>query len=260
LAELFSPLARHILRKNQALQKVYTDKLKHAELVKELLDCTDFEMERRIIAEMEKLEVSDGWLAFAEKIDQHAYIQAASFSDTWTRIRDALGNVTWGVNSWYICQALTGPWDYELNKPSRCLRITESKLWDRLHKDALAKGQRYYCSCYAKYNATWGQIVETTNYNLLTQKVEKTYMRSDVPSWDCEDIRAMDLEDTLAPEATAHDLFAMVQSCKPALCDVIVEDAQGHHKIVGGEVYDSLGKFEWKTLHQMTQKGKKSKK
>jgi hypothetical protein len=84
-------------------------------------------------------------------------------------------------------------------------------------------------------------------------------MKGDVPSWDCEDIRAMHLEESMAPEATAHDLFAMVQSCKPALCDLIVKDAGGHYKMAGGEVYDALPKFEWKTLHQMTGRGKKSK-
>ncbi len=82
LVQLFSPLAKHILRKSKALEKVYNDTVRHAELAKQLLDCTNLEMERAIISEMEKLEVSDGWLAFADKIDQHAYIQAASFSDT----------------------------------------------------------------------------------------------------------------------------------------------------------------------------------
>jgi hypothetical protein len=250
MVELFGPLSRFIIRKKKALERVHVDTVRHAELVKQLGDTTDFESESKIIAEMEKLEVSDGWLAFEKEVDQHAYIMASSYSDAWTVIRDSAGKVTGGVNSWYVCQAKTGPWDYVKDKATPCYRITESKKWDTLHDDPLKKGQRYYCSCSAKFNANWGQIVETSSLNLATMVVEKSYMKSDVPSWDAEDIRAMELEESIAPRG-ARELYDKVKEIKVALCAFIVKDPEGHHRLDGKEIYDSLPEFKWKQLYNM---------
>jgi hypothetical protein len=55
MIELFGPLAKHIVRKHQALQRVHTDTLRHAELAAKLAECSDFESEREILTEMEGL-------------------------------------------------------------------------------------------------------------------------------------------------------------------------------------------------------------
>ncbi len=253
MIELFGPLAKHIVRKQQALQKVHTDTLRHKELAEKLAECSDFESEQEILKEMEGLEVSDGWLAFEQEIDQHAYIAAASYSDCWTIIRDARGKVTGGVNSWYICRALTGPWDFLANKATPCFRITESKKWDTKFDDPLATGQRWYCSCGAKFAAKWGQVVETSTLDLSTLKVMKTYMKSDMPDWDAQDVRAMEMEESMAPRS-AKALYEMVKAVKPALCEFIVKDSEGHHKLDGQEIFDALPVFLWKQLHNMTRK------
>ena len=201
---------------------------------------------------MEGLEVSDGWLAFQGEVDQHSYIAASSYSDQWTEIKDAQGNVIGSINSWYICQAKTaytvtpgGEW---VNGP--CLRITTSKGFATKHADPLAPKQRWYCSCHCKYNANWGQIVEIARLNTATNLVEKVYLKSDIPPWDVEDIRAMDAEAKLKP-VSAQELFLKVKALKPTLCEFIVKDSEGHHRLDGKEVFDNLPEFKWNEIYNM---------
>jgi len=236
MIELFGPLAKHVVRKIAAVAKFRKDIERHAQLVAKLKDCKDIEAEQEILTEMELLEVSDGWLAFQGKVDQHSYIMAASYSDQWTEIKDQNGRTTGGVMSWSICQANSGTWDYEKNRTTPCYRITASKDWDKRHSDPLATKQRWYCSCGTRFKATWGQIVETSTLNPQTMKVEKCYMKSDVPNWDHQDIRAMALEEELAP-TSARELYEKVETVNVALGDFIVQDEQGFHRIANITVF-----------------------
>ena len=67
------------------------------------------------------------FLAFQNKVDQHDFIMAASYSDKWMEMKDENDRITGSVISWYICQAKTGSWDYEKNTHTPCYRITTSK-------------------------------------------------------------------------------------------------------------------------------------
>jgi len=197
---------------------------------------------------------SHGWLAFEDMVDQCAYIigyiMTASYSDSWAEIRDKNGKLTGGVNSWYICQAKTGPWEDVKGAYTPCYRIMESKKWDKKHDDPLLTDQCLYCSCGAKLKLTWGQIVETSSLNLNTLVMEKIYMKSGVPSWDVEGLRAMEMEENLAPRCT-RDIYDKVQAVKVALSAFIVVDAQGHHRLDGKEIYQSLPEFKWSQIYNM---------
>jgi hypothetical protein len=247
--ECFAPLGKHILRKRAALERIGVNVARHAELVILLENCRSFKEECPLIAEMEALEVDDGYLAFADQPDQHDYIMAASYSDQWCELVDASGKCTGSVNSWYVCMAGTGPWDNAANKVTPCFRITPSKEWGRKHADPLATKQKWYCSCYSKYNCNWGQIVEISRYSQLTKQMEKIYLRSDVPPWDGEDVRAMHLEETLKPKSS-RELYDRVKTLRP-VANALIEERDGHMRIIDREVYNMLAEFKWAELNNM---------
>ena len=266
MIELFGPLAKFILRKRAALELVRLDVLRHDELVRKLAQCEDIESEQDILLEMEALEVDDKYLAFADKgEEQHKYILAASFSDTWTEIRDASGRLIGGISSWYVCMAMTR-WVDTNWKQVECCRLTPSKDWTRKLDDPLAPKNPYYCSCYARYNHSWGQVVQISRLNKQNGKLERMYVRSDVPSWDVEDIRAMYFEEELAPRS-AMDLYNQMKRVEPCLNELIVKDDQGHCKVVDHATWAALPQFRWVEIFNMVgvdlvekPKGKKNKK
>jgi hypothetical protein len=168
MIDLFGPPAKFILRTRAALELVRKDVERHDELVAQLAQCDDSEAEQEILAEMEALEVDEKYLAFADTgEEQHKYIRAAFFSDTWTEIRDASGRFIGGISSGYICLALTAycntTWRH-----IQCCRLTPSKDWARKFDDPLASKNPCYCSCAARYNQGWGQAVQISRINQST--------------------------------------------------------------------------------------------
>jgi hypothetical protein len=246
LADLFSPLAKHIVRKREVLEKVRKDALRHGELVRQLAACTDMVQEKLLLGEMEALEEDDGYCAFASMPEkQHDMLLASSYSDLWTEVRDGAGRLVGGIASWYICLAKTAYGPPPSWAPQSCLRCTPSKDWGRRHADPMACKQRYYCGCNSRYNASWGQIVEISRLNKATQQVDRCYVRADVPSWDIEDIRGMFLEEQHPDVASAADLYSRIRRVEPATSDVIVESAGGFKKIASPETWAAIPTFRW---------------
>ncbi len=190
-------------------------------------------------------------MSYRKQVDQHTYIAAASYSDQWWELKDPRdGSFMGGCSSWYICKAMTKSLDEPPWTPQPCLRIVASKDWDTKFADPLAPNQKWYCKCAAKYMASWGQIVEFSRMNPQTRVMDKIYLTSDVPSWDVEDIRAMDLEKRVRP-SSAQELYEKVKQQKPATCEFIVKDEIGHLCIDGQEVFDSLPEFKWRGIYNM---------
>jgi hypothetical protein len=252
MTQLFGPLARHIVRKRAALEKVRADVAEHARLVGLLAKCKDIASEAGLLAQLEALEVDDKYLAFAKEPDQHRYILAASFSDQWTEVTDEAGGLVGGICSWYVCRARTAWSPSPPYTACECLRLIPSKDWKRKHTDPLAPKQRYYCGsgCEARYNASWGQVVEVARVCTSTREVERFYMRADVPSWDVEDIRAMELEASL-PVSSAEDLYSRVKRVEPSLNDVIVKDAEGFKRVRDPATFNALPEFKWAEIFNL---------
>ena len=125
-------------------------------------------------------------------------MNAASYSDCWTRVETDQGQVIATLSSWYICKAGTcrqvlveEQWKFV-----QCLRVFASKEWQRKLEDPLAKHQAWYCTCGKKYRANYGQVVRMQY--ILNNNLVSCYMLADVPSWDVEDVRAMYYESDLA--------------------------------------------------------------
>ena len=149
---------------------------------------------------------------------------ACSFSDCWTQIMSRDGKLQGGICSYYPCLGQTpdympapGVWGKKA-----CGRVLPSKRWNRLYAEALAAGQRYYCDCGKKHQAGWGQLVEVKRRN-EHGVLEMFHMRSDVPPWDAEDVRAMYIEDHIKAES-ANDLFNKIRTIEPTPCELVSED------------------------------------
>jgi hypothetical protein len=252
MVQLFSPLAKHALRKMKALEQCKLDTIEHGRLTALLVGCTNIEGEHQILMQLEALEVDDKYIAFASEPDQHTYILAASFSDVWTEIYNPDGSLLGRVASWYICGAKTG-WDDTLQVSVPCLRMTPSKDWRRKLDDPLTTGrQKYYCKCYAGYNHNWGQVVELSRWNRTKGVMERTYLRSDVPSWDLEDVRAAEMEERLKP-VSARELFDKTKRLTPTATDVVKEMPDQTFKLVDYDTWQAMPHFTWKEVFNMTE-------
>jgi hypothetical protein len=217
-----------------------------------LAQCVDIGGEHEILMKLEALEVDNHYIAFADQENQHEFILAASFSDVWTEIFNKDGTLLGRTASWYICGAKTG-WDDATGLASECLRLTPSKDWRRKLDDPLTSGkQKYYCRCYAGYNHNWGQVVELSRWNRTEGVMERTYLRSDVPSWDIEDIRAAELEERLMP-TTARELFEKTKRLVPTATDVVIEESDKSMRLVDTKTWQAMPHFAWKEVFNMTE-------
>ena len=244
---LIDPFVKYLTRKADVLNRICKDVERHRELTAELRRCRTLEDELRIMAEMSKLEIDDGYLAFESKgpEQQHRWIQAASFSDSWTMIYNSSGKLTGAMCSYYLCFGMTRWNGYQ--GPFACCRVVPSKEWDRLHADPTQAGQRYYCKCGTKHNAGYGQLVEIkltdASGNLVIY-----YMRAPVPDWDIEDVRAMYIEDTIAEGCnTPQALYNKIQTIRPSPSSLVVEDPTlaNMQMLVSKQAFDSLPEFSW---------------
>jgi hypothetical protein len=248
MKELFQPLAEFIIRKHSAMTLVVKDVKRHEELVRELAKCKSITQEQAILDEMENLEVDDKFLAFESKgpEQQHDFILASSYSDEWTEIKNGKGQVVGGICSWYVCRARTA-WD-DAKGHVACNAVTPSKDWDRKFEDLLASKRRWCSHCAARYNASWGQLVELKRVN-ANGELERFYMKADVPTWDAEDVRAMYHEATMDP-SSPMELYNNVKRVVPTVSNLIVASGS-HHKICNNETWDSLPLFKWSEIFSM---------
>ena len=234
------------------MQAVCRDVEEHARQRGMLIASKTWQEEQEILQRMERLELDDHYLAFSSKPDQHAWIQASSFSDSWTEVRNSKGEVIAGICSFYTCFGMTryGPVKYD-----PCCRVSPSKRWRRLHEDATQSGQRYYCigNCGKKHQAGWGQLVEVKRMN-ERGVLEMFYMRSEVPPWDAEDVRAMHMEETVAVGATsAIALFNRIRSIQPTQSELVIPDptADDQYMLRSKDEFFNLPEWSWWEIFTM---------
>lgn len=239
LEEMFEPLLHYIELKRRALSLVAKDVVLHAHLKEKLKHSTSLAEDEEIYNDMAKLEVDDKYLAFASKGDaQHSFIQASSYHDHW--VSGGKGRVL----SFYICMGRTR-WSMDENKSTTCRRLIPSKQWEKRHDDTTGewiKGQRWYCDCGARYMAKHGQVViiEESNGNV-------SYLRAEVPSWDLEDVRAMQAEADIQPN-TVRELYDKIRTVDPIVTEIVTEDETGAKYIKNAADLESMPRFTWEEV------------
>ena len=251
LHEILRPLAQYVLLKLDLMEQVCKDAAKHTELVKQLRQAKSLKEEQAIMKQMEALEVDDKYLAFADKDPelQHEFIAAASYSDAWSLIYDHKGKCIGALLSWYICFGSTRDGTAADNWAKQdCCRIHASKDWNLKFKgDPMAQGQKWYCTCSKRYNASWGQLVQLKRKNGAEHE-EDLYMRADCPNWDVEDVRAAWAEQEYKADVnTPMDLYNKVQRIVPATSSLVIEDPTGENqlKVTSKADFEALPLFSW---------------
>ena len=148
--------------------------------------------------------MDDKYIAFASKGKaQHSYIPASSYQDEWV------------ITLYFICLGKTR-WEQGAHEPSKCGRLMTSKQWDKRKHDtqeAWVPRQRWYCTCGAKYQAGWGQV-------MIIEESDGTvsYVRADG--------RAMKTEATVSAESV-KELYDKIRSINPSVNDIVGMDADG---------------------------------
>ena len=236
---MWMTLSLHIVRKRRVMEEWADGVNSGHDLIRELRKCADPVREVAIVDELERLQEAERCLAFKDRPDQQEYIKACSYSDVWVRQHDSCGNVIGIITSYYICLGKFGD-------QTDCLMLIPSKDWERQGVDPIAC-KRWFCTStrhYRRYNAGWGQIVVLKRF---TQGAWETYyMRAKVPTWDKEDIRALDIEDRLCQGAeSALEVYRRLERLAPTTDELVVPAENARPDSVRLRSRADLEKMEW---------------
>ena len=210
---------------------------------------TDPLREVAIVNGLEKPREAERYLAFEERPDQQAYIEACSSSDVWVRQYDSCGNVVGIVTSYYVCLGKS-------SDQTDCLMLIPRKDWEREDVDPIAC-RRWFCTSRKhyrrRYSADWGQIVVLRRFTRGTWKTY--YMRAKVPTWDKEDTRAMDIEDRLGQGAeSALEVYERLERLAPATDELVVpaDDAKADSvRLRSRADLEAMEWFPWNQIYGM---------
>ena len=182
------------------------------------------------------------YVAFEDKgWEQNDYITASSYADEWACVTNENSELVARIRSWYVCCATTG-WDNTKNCAVMCLSVRPAKDWIAT-QDEFFPPTAWFCrSCGARYNRSWGQLVEITQTTASGQ-LERHYWRAAAPSWDAEDVRATFHESVFTP-STPLDLFTSLQSIEPA-CSSIAVMQGGCHRVAHTDAWEHQETCHW---------------
>jgi hypothetical protein len=282
---VLQPLAKYIIRKSRVLEKRSELMQKHAEVLLEfesIQDSKDLKRGEELLSQLEQImeEVDDTErpLAFRERAEkelpnaspweqekrQWQYFTAATYSDLWAEVKDKSGNVIGYFMSFYTC--MNNMWakkedgEWELRK---CGTIICSKIWDRLHDDPLATGQRYYCRCCkGRYWTRYGTMLQ-----ILIPGQMPAFLRASVPPTDNEDVKAMYLEEEINPDSP-EDLYFKIPHAVPHADGTFIRPATqaemydqswspyGSFRILKIEEFEAMPLWHWEQMFSMFQEGK----
>ena len=243
MAQCWEGLSNHILRKAEVMEKSVKDKVRFEALKLELATCIDMARQAAILDEMDVLEEDEECLAFASREDQSRMIAACTYADTWiTMYWPGTTLIRSRVDSFYVCAA---KWGWE-----DCLAVTPSKLW-KFRGESQVDATKWDCVwCPARYKGGMGQVVIITRCN-RAGVLERFYMKAPCPDWNIEDIRAMNLEQTVATEGeTPESLLDKIETLHPVEDDYIVARGTGH-KFIDRATWNSLPEFDWYQIFNM---------
>ena len=247
-AGMWMALSGHIVRKRRAMELWAEGVNCEHPLIKELGECTDPAREVAIVTEIERLQQADPCLAFKDRPDQQEYIKACSYSDLWLRQFDSCGNVIGIITSYYICLG-------QFSDQTDCLMLIPSKEWEREGVDPIACN-RWLCTCtrhQQRYNASWGQVVVLKRFE--QGEWGTYYMRAQVPEWDKEDVRAMDVEEHLCQGGeSALEVFRRLEKIVPTTDEFVVpamDAREGSVRLRSREVLAEMPWFLWDQIYGM---------
>jgi hypothetical protein len=193
--------------------------------------------------------------AWADKGDlQKQFCRASDYTDEWFNSHRNGG--TYAMRCYYVCMALTGPWDFRNNVACRCGTLTRTDMWERKFDDPLATGQKWYCgdtnNCAARYKTKFGMLVEFVMGN------QAFYCRAPICDFHAFDAKALLIQEKVAHLALTnpHDLLAHIPKVEPVAVgthfrQVLRDDGrpkEGVYKFAP-DTFDALPEMQWASLY-----------
>ena len=198
VCQLFAPYI-HLIRVKKADEE---EQARAAMAFKRWADGTDTESFEDMAAHGAKLEeelqkAAHVRIAFADKGEhQSRFVNAADYADEWAE----------DFKAWYICHAgQAAGW-------GNCNTLIQSKLWETLHDDPMATGQRWYCrNCGGKYKTRYGVLIEWKLQGIAH------YLLAELPPPHLLDVKGMIIEARFGENCgTAAELFELIPTMEPA--------------------------------------------
>ena len=235
MCTLYSPLIEIIRRK----QEIMDSRQDIVEKITSKMDawrtCTDPMEAGTLLQQVHELEDAleeskkeVAFRRFGPELQQQ-FLAASQYDDEWTRISDQAGRLT-VFRAYYICKGngwRMGPTSEWL---SGCNSMTVSKVWKKRWPDE-ANGQmsektkqRWYCPvCGGRYKASWGMMIQiVTDFD--TPKAVDFNCLAEVPSFDIEDIKAMQHEKSLT-HSNPMKFFKEIPDRLPCLASGVLRAA-----------------------------------
>ena len=174
------------------------------------------------------------WRSFEDKgKDQKRFQAAADHSDQWFETKNTAFRV------FYVCKAG--------GKGNECFTLTLADEWDKLHDDPLATGQRWYCTCGAKYKTKYGVLTE------LVIGKSAYYAMAEFPPQSLCDAKFMAIQEKFKRVSTAEELLASSPQITPSAIGSVLTPTMkfGSYKI-NKAMFADLPSFNWFQLYNLS--------
>ena len=157
---------------------------------------------------------------------------AADYTDEWYHIPDKKVS----FRNFYLCGRQWGT--------ERCTTLTVSSLWNRLHHDPLATGQRWYCPvCEARYKTSNGVMVE-----MLIQGVSYC-LKAPFPTDDIIDLKAMAVEKHHAEAKSPEELLMAIPEAHPVGAGWLVATEHDGSYSYQEAVFEDIPSLNWDQIY-----------
>ena len=143
-------------------------------------------------------------------------------------------------NVYYMCKAGAAG--------EECFTLTLSTEWERLHDDPIATGQRWYCSCGAKYKTKYGVLTE-----LIIEK-SAYYVMAEFPPQSLCDAKFMAIQEKFKRVSTAEELLASSPQITPSAIGSVLTPTLKHGEFkINKAMFEGLPSFNWFQLYNLSQ-------
>ena len=130
-----------------------------------------------------------------------------------------------------------------------CGHTIRSDVWDRLHQNMSATGQRWYCSvCKARYKTAWGVICE------IVMPERSLYSTADIPPHSIEDAKRMCVERRFKHARTPQELLDMLPRAKPFDNGAFLQPKPNLEGVYKFDValFRTVEKLDWNQLYNLS--------
>jgi hypothetical protein len=235
---MFDGIIEFVVLKRKALQEMVTDLKVQQSLLDELKTCKNPQRISEIMNEIEAMNHSEKeYIAFKDKTTGEVQWDkwvASTYHDELTSSDSST------FRYWFICKA-GGQWP--------CNSLILSKKWGRKFEDPSASKNKYRCTvCGANYKTIWGVLIEVTETDQYGRPTALYYMTAEPPNEDVLDVKAAQIEATLAKRArTAREVYDAIPSFAPSVSSVVsvVDEQAGQYKVIDDAFLKTLPVWRW---------------